>query len=80
MARERGAFGNVRGVGSLVAFCLDDSAARDAMLGRLGEQKLLALGCGDRSVRFRLPLMIEQGEVDEILRRVGAALPASVQA
>jgi len=80
IARERGAFGNVRGVGSLVAFCLDDSAARDAMLGRLGEQKVLALGCGDCSIRFRLPLMIEQGEVDEILRRVGAALPASVQA
>jgi L-lysine 6-transaminase len=80
LARAEGGISNVRGVGSLCAFTLDDPAARDAMLKRLSEAQLLALKCGPRAIRFRLPLTIGAGEVDEMVKRVAAALPSKVRA
>ena len=73
-ARERGAFDNVRGIGSLCAFTLQTPEARDRALSALYERKVLALKSGPRSIRFRLPLVITAAEVDELLRRVAAAL------
>jgi len=78
IARERGAFRNVRGVGSLIAFTLESAEARDRMLVDLFEQKLIALPTGETSIRFRLPLVIGESEVQKALECVGAAVPASV--
>jgi len=69
IARETGRFANVRGVGSLIAFTLPDGAARDAFVKGLCDRKVLALPCGEDSVRFRLPLVIEDADVDELLSR-----------
>ena len=76
LARETGAFTNVRGAGSLVAVSLEDKEARARLLQALFEQQVLALPCGPSSVRFRLPLVMSQGEADELLNRLSAALPA----
>ena len=80
LARERGGLANVRGVGSLVAFTLESPAAREAMLAKLMEKRLLALRSGERAIRFRLPLVLSSGEVATALERVAECLPASVEA
>jgi L-lysine 6-transaminase len=73
-ARARGAFSTVRGIGSLAALSFATPEERDRALAALYERKVLALKSGTRSVRFRLPLVITEAEVDELLRRVAAAL------
>ncbi len=78
MARERGAFNNVRGMGSLAAFTLPSAAQRDETLARLREQRVIALKSGPRAIRFRLPLSITREEIALILERIGQALPARV--
>ncbi|MCA9295172.1 MAG: L-lysine 6-transaminase [Phycisphaerales bacterium] len=78
IARETGAFRNVRGVGSLIACTAESPAARSAMVKAMFERKLMALTCGPDSVRFRLPLIINEQEVDAMLERVAAAIPAAV--
>lgn len=80
LAKDRGGFDNVRGIGSLVAFDAADGAARDQLLGRMREQMLLALPCGPRSVRFRMPLIVTSAEIDRALEMIANALPAKVQA
>src|SRR5205085_2609863 len=51
IARSRAAFSNVRGVGSLIAFTLESPAARDLLLSKLRERKLLALKSGAQAIR-----------------------------
>jgi L-lysine 6-transaminase len=78
IARERGAFSNVRGLGSLVAFTLESTEARDALLKRLADRKVLALKSGPQAIRFRLPFVLTASEVEQALDRIEAALPAAV--
>ena len=80
MAREKGGFHNVRGVGSLVAFTLDSPEVRGAMLRALAAHKLLALPSGSTSIRFRLPLILTRDEVQAGLERIAAALPVALSA
>ncbi|MCC6408811.1 MAG: L-lysine 6-transaminase [Planctomycetes bacterium] len=77
---ERGGFSNVRGMGSLVAFTLESPAARDAMFASMRDQRLLALKAGPQAIRFRLPFVITDAEVDSIVARVADALPARTRA
>ena len=76
IARETGAFSNVRGVGSLIAFSFDTPESRDAMVAELYEHLVIALPCGTDSVRFRLPLNVTTEEVDELLSRTSTAAQA----
>jgi L-lysine 6-transaminase len=75
LARAEGGLSNVRGIGSLVAFTLESPEERNAMLKRLFAHEVLALKSGPQAIRFRLPLSISADEVDELVRRVAAALP-----
>jgi L-lysine 6-transaminase len=75
LGRSGAPFSNVRGVGSLCAFTLADTATRDAMLGRLRDQRLLALKSGSRAIRFRMPINVSAAEVDLALGKIEAALP-----
>ena len=75
IARENGAFDNVRGVGSLLAVSFPDPAARTAMIRSLFAHKVLALPCGIRSMRFRLPLTMTAEEAGILLERTAAAVP-----
>ncbi|GEL20338.1 L-lysine 6-transaminase [Pseudonocardia asaccharolytica] len=56
---------NVRGRGLFVAADLPTPEARDAVLTRLRrDEKVLMLGCGERSIRFRPALTIGEDELD----------------
>jgi L-lysine 6-transaminase len=80
LARERGEIANVRGIGSLVAFTLKTTEIRNAWLKELRERRMLALPSGERSIRFRLPLIVSKPEIDTALERIAACLPAKVRA
>ena len=78
ISKQQAGMTNVRGVGSLVAFDLEDGKARQQMLAALYERRVLALPCGPRSVRFRLPFVMTRDEVDFALERVADGLAAGV--
>jgi L-lysine 6-transaminase len=75
---------NARGRGLLCAFDLPDSGHRDRLIVALREDEhVLALPCGERSIRFRPSLAVTQEEIDvgcDALHRVlardaGSAAP-----
>ena len=78
IARERKHFDNVRGVGSLIAFRFEGTAARDEFLDKLFEAKVMALKSGNDSIRFRMPLVVSADEVDQALERIAGCIPAGV--
>jgi L-lysine 6-transaminase len=78
IARETGAFTNVRGVGSFLAFTFESAEARDRMVSSLFEHQVIALPCGETSVRFRLPFVMSEAEADTLLERTAASVPAAV--
>ncbi|MBZ0112086.1 MAG: L-lysine 6-transaminase [Thermoanaerobaculia bacterium] len=69
---------NARGRGLFVAFDLPDTDSRDRVLAALGQQNVLGLSCGSRSIRFRPPLILSAEEADEGLARLDAALRTSL--
>ncbi|HLT61882.1 MAG TPA: L-lysine 6-transaminase [Microlunatus sp.] len=70
-----GTLDNVRGRGLMIAVDLIDSAARDALLADLRDtEHVLALPCGERSIRFRPALSIEHEEIDEALAAIGRSV------
>ena len=59
------ALSNVRGRGLMVAVDLPSREARDAVLRDLRvNEHVLALGCGQRALRFRPALSVSQDEID----------------
>jgi len=78
LARDRGYFSNVRGIGSLIAFTLETPKQRDEMIASLFKQRVIALASGERAIRFRMPLVISKDEIKLALERVEACLPAKV--
>jgi L-lysine 6-transaminase len=56
---------NARGTGLMCAFDLPDGDLRGQFLDKAKENGMLALGCGERTVRLRPPLNMTQAEVDE---------------
>ena len=63
---------NVRGRGLFCALDLPDKETRDRFVERLFENRLVMLGCGDRSIRFRPALNIPEEDLFrglDIIRR-----------
>lgn len=61
-----------RGLGLMCAFDLPNPEIRKKFLTKLFENKMLMLGCGVSTIRFRPPLIITKEEVDkgiEIIRK-----------
>ena len=56
---------NARGKGLFCAFDFDSSGNRDAFIKKAFENKLVILGCGEKSVRFRPHLSVTQEEIDQ---------------
>lgn len=54
---------NVRGKGLMCAFDLNDESSRNLFLSELQKEKVLILGCGEKSVRFRPHLIINCDEI-----------------
>lgn len=75
LGKDRGVIQSVRGLGSLVAFTLDTPEARNQLLADMRSKRLLALSSGERSIRFRLPLIVTSTEIDAGLDRIAACLP-----
>ena len=66
---------NPRGRGLLVAFDAESPASRDTILRALREEEhVMALACGDRSVRFRPVLSVSQEEIDQGCEALGRVL------
>ena len=58
---------NARGRGLMCAIDMPDGATRDAVIGHAYEAGMMLLSCGTHSVRFRPPLDVTTGEIDEAL-------------
>lgn len=55
---------NARGLGLMAAIDLPNADIRKEFLDGLFKEKMMMLGCGQRSVRFRTPLTITKEELD----------------
>ncbi len=58
---------NARGRGLMCAIDFPDGAVRDAAADRAFDLGMIILPCGTRSLRFRPPLDVTMGEIDEAL-------------
>jgi len=68
---------NVRGKGLLTAFDFPDGDTRDKFITIGMQHNVMFLGCGDRTIRFRPALIIEQDNIDEgliILEKISSGL------
>jgi L-lysine 6-transaminase len=64
-----------RGRGLFAALDLPDAATRDAVVGHLyAEERVILLGCGTSSVRFRPPLTVTAEELDEAVDALERAI------
>lgn len=64
---------NVRGLGLMCSFDLPTAELRNKFKDICYKEKLMILGCGERSIRFRPALNITEGEIDKgltIIRKV----------
>ncbi len=64
---------NVRGLGLMCSFNLPTAEIRKAFRENCYKDKLMILGCGEKSIRFRPPLNITENEIDKgltIIRKV----------
>ncbi|HUR51500.1 MAG TPA: L-lysine 6-transaminase [Mycobacteriales bacterium] len=65
LAQRHPAVTQVRGRGLMCAFALPDKGTRDVVLTRLREEeRVLLLGCGSRSIRFRPALTVSQTDLE----------------
>jgi L-lysine 6-transaminase len=75
LARRHPSVTHVRGRGLMCAFSLPGPRLRDRVLSVLREQeRVLLLGCGSRSIRFRPALTITEAELDAGLAALDRAL------
>lgn len=71
---------NPRGLGLMCAFDLADSATRDTFIRQLASEKLLLVGCGTKSIRFRPHLIITAEEIELILHTLRKLLTKKLSA
>ncbi len=70
--------GNARGRGLFAAVDLPSPVARDAVVRHLHEvERVLILGCGERSVRFRPALTVTVDELDLAVAALGRAVAST---
>ncbi|MFD1769351.1 L-lysine 6-transaminase [Sphingobacterium suaedae] len=58
---------SARGLGLMAAFDFETDTQRDAFLKKTMDNKLIILGCGERSVRFRPHLTATRAEIDKAI-------------
>jgi L-lysine 6-transaminase len=58
---------NARGKGLMCAFDLETSEKRDEFRKKIYNNGLVILGCGEKTIRFRPPLIISEEEIDKAL-------------
>lgn len=65
---------NIRGKGFMIAFDFNSKEERDSFLVNLEEKGMLALPCGQKSVRLRPHLNFSRTEVDEAIKIISSCL------
>ena len=75
IAAKNNIISNVRGKGLLTAFDFPDKTIRDNFINYGLENNIMYLGCGDRSIRFRPALIIENKHIDEGMNMLETILP-----
>src|SRR6201996_4828718 len=68
---------NVRGKGLLTAFDFPDQTMRDNFIRKGLAQNVMFLGCGERTIRFRPALIMDEDHIDEglcVLEKISATL------
>jgi len=65
---------DVRGRGLMCAFSLPSSTKRDTLITRLWDHRVIMLGSGEASVRFRPALTVSREEIDAAVAAVRDAL------
>lgn len=63
-----------RGLGLVVAFDFETAAQRNDFINRSLENKLLILGCGEKSIRFRPHLTVSTAEIDQAIGLIEQSL------
>lgn len=64
---------NARGLGLMCAFDFENGEKRDKFRNEVYKEKLIILGCGEKSIRFRPALTVTKNDLDEglnIIRKV----------
>ena len=77
IAEEIPAISNVRGKGLLTAFDFANKNMRDTFIKQGLDNNIMYLGCGEKSIRFRPALIIEQSHIDQglnMLRKISKTL------
>jgi len=67
---------NVRGRGLLTAFDFPDKSMRDRFISIGMKKNVMFLGCGEKSIRFRPALIIEEQHIDEGLQILESIVPS----
>ena len=65
---------NVRGRGLMIAFDLPDGDSRDELRRHCWEAGFATLACGDRTVRFRPPLIFTEADVNQAMSTMRTVL------
>jgi L-lysine 6-transaminase len=65
---------NARGLGLMCAFDLTGSQKRDTFQKMLLKNGLILIGCGEKTIRFRPPLIISSEEIDKIIAIIDKTL------
>lgn len=65
LASKHGQISNIRGKGLFIAFDFPNEQERDKFIKDAFAKKLILLGCGERTIRFRPHLNIQMNEIDE---------------
>ncbi|MEJ2398042.1 MAG: aminotransferase class III-fold pyridoxal phosphate-dependent enzyme, partial [Gammaproteobacteria bacterium] len=65
---------NVRGLGLMCSFDMPNAEIRNKFREECYKQKLLILGCGERSIRFRPPLNVQKEDLAEGLKIIKKVL------
>jgi L-lysine 6-transaminase len=77
LAAQHDVVSEVRGRGLMCAFTLPDAQLRNAMIDRLrDDERVLVLGCGRSSLRFRPALTVSVDELDRGLAAIDRTLAA----
>ncbi|MEJ7780729.1 MAG: L-lysine 6-transaminase [Daejeonella sp.] len=77
LSEKHNKISNVRGRGLITAFDFQNKDMRDKFIKKGMEENVMFLGCGDRTIRFRPALIIEEKHIDaglEILEKILTSL------
>ena len=74
LAERHSSLTNARGLGLFCAFDMPDGAAREKLRSNCMDKGLMILGSGDRTIRFRPALVVQQADIDEALQLLDDSL------